>query len=318
MQSTLRVPLNGKLVKAACDWTRGAPLQELQAGLNLARHSGGFIGRRQTKSTASACMVFNAVADPNHKHRVVSALSGELLQRAIEELEESELPRGCIPSWMAEVSAPHQLIVRVNAVGNDQLALVEKLAFSLGNPLMRLIEPDQRPWLILGTALHSEVVVECQLKLFDESGMPQPGNDNTPMATDRALKSLGAVGARRTELASRDNERVLSALSQGLGLGDSALTNEWRAHTNRWGSEEPLVHWWRRAPGLSATLTAPEPLDTSAGGTSASDAPILAGCIALAASLGHAAATLSVQGLQLGSRPANEPRWTANILREAS
>jgi hypothetical protein len=309
--STLEVLLNGETTTVPCRLPDSGGISELQSGLELARHSGGFVARTRNRRAASATMVFGGLADPPRKRSLVNELRAELLQRAMDELAESDLPRGCIPSWTATTRADDQVIVSLQAAGRQGRRLVEKLAFSLRTPLMRLIQPGANPVLILGSTLHREVVVECRATIVDEHGVPLAANDNAgpPQAARTALEALGLAGRAHPTLAAADNRRVLNAslaVAEALGWKRSTLTEKWLAHAGRWGSDEPLVHWWQRGDSLNVTLSAPDPTETMPA-VCESRAPLVVGAVAVAASLGHAARVLERQGLELRSFDA---RWT--------
>jgi hypothetical protein len=303
----LDVLLNGEIASVVCDLPNA---RELREGLALAREGGGFAGRLRNRRSASARIVFDRVDAPERKCLLVNQLRGELLQRAIDGLTECDFTDGGIPSWTTAIDANGRIIVGLEAAGGAGSQLVDKLAVSLRTPLMRLIAPGAKPWLIVGTTLHREITVECHVNVLDNRALHAANDNGRPMAEPvHALKSMGRIGSASAAFAVLDNRRVLRAscaVADMLGLKGPTLTEKWLAHASRSGSEEPLVHWWKRGDALNVTLSAPDPTNTNHGDSETNDA-LVVGCVAVAASLGHAAEALRYRGLQLCAFASDSP-----------
>ncbi len=220
---------------------------QLQLALQALNQSGGCRAHVVKRPIAHAQILLCGLSDAESVYRRVEEVAAEILQRGVDSVGEERMPLGCFPGISIRRLGQDALLVTFHAEGERNLPAIEGIARGASSTLFRLVDPPERPRIVLGVAQREVLQVSCDLNpeslvwLLAQSGV----NLSSAALGGREI-CHGAVDHHAPDQAQDMNEVVLDcfrSVAPGLALDGNLLERDAREHAGRWGSCEPLVRW---------------------------------------------------------------------------
>jgi hypothetical protein len=181
------------------------------------------------------------------------------------------LPLGCIPALAVQHfgAGDVEVVLYTERADEPGRRATQALASAIAPPLARLLGCDPGPRIMVGVMDTLRAVVRARIDLSSwlEQGIASEDATDGPeiAALDELLHWFGP-DAHHPRVAALHNDHIVSASMSAaavLGIEPRSIATAARSHAQRYGSVEPLSHWWREGHTLAGEVVMPVDLESA-------------------------------------------------------